>query len=74
MLVKETLVDLWYATSMAKQLLLELSVGEKVVQSQVIQESMEESHKFWIGSSQTWDVKHQAPQQLPLQPQLQLDV
>ena len=66
MLVKETQVDLWFATLMAKQLPLVLSVGEKVVQSLVIQECMAGSPKFWIGSIQAWVVKQQAlpPQQL----------
>merc|ERR1711976_201984 len=74
MLVKVTLVDLWCATSMAKLLLQGLSVGVKDVLNQVIQESTEESLKFWIGSSLTWAVKQQAPLQLLLlQPQLQLD-
>ena len=63
-LVKATLVDLWCATSMAKLLPLELSVGEKDVLSQVIQESMAELLKSWIGSNQTWDVGSQLPPQL----------
>ena len=58
---------------MEKQLPLELSVGEKDVLSQVIQVSMAESLKSWIGSNLTWDVESQLRPQLHQQLHLHQD-
>merc|ERR1711976_697397 len=70
-LVKVTLVAHWAAITMVKLLQLELLVGVKDALSLAIQGFMEESLRFWIGSSQTWDVEQQA-QPLPLLPLPQL--